>query len=595
MRIVRRGAVTVEYRQRTTRGQIRPGFGVHGDTSSVVDVDVGEDAGPALLPMSGLTLDRARKFNTVTAIPRYPEWETTVTNVVLTLATMVPALVGGITGFTPLIVLGTICDFGVPIYALITGRDLAGTEASTEQILLMGVLAMIGAAFDFGLVFLGMADNLLKMLIPAASRTAVHAALDPPLAQHLLRNTSPMLAAAITEIGEQDARRLIAALETAASGAPDAFRVVGGALDDVLAPLLAKIPSIGGIPGPLYREAMAVVHIADAPAYPALTTAEQVALTARYVAAVAAGDPGLLKLAQTSSELAGQYTELIRDAVVSRVFNAALDGFRTSSMDMPALGEALGAGYEAYRSAKAVRGETARNVVDWAFRQQTNSRYHAMLVAELGADFKDLLKPLVQRLRYAVDEKAATLYGNLAGDVDAYEVLRDLLTDRGVGALLQVDHILEQRFAHYFAGLLELGTTNFNSIVVPYNSIVVEGLKKFGLVSFPYTHVSKTARLRHWIPYRSEGKFTVQEIYNAYRLVYEYELGLGPRPLGGALEVIFNGFWDAVRAEAESALELGLDITDDIRLEDVVFRAGLDTTPLSEQQLLASVMAARSR
>ena len=129
-------------------------------------------------------------------------------------------------------------------------------------------------------------------------------------------------------------------------------------------------------------------------------------------------------------------------------------------------------------------------------------------------------------LRYAVDEKTATLHRQLAGHVDAYKVLRDLLTGPGAGVLLQVDHVLEPRFADHFEGLLELGTTNFTSVVVPSSSTIVEGLKKLGLVSFPYTHVSHTARLRHWIPYRSEGQFTVQEIYDACRLAYEYELGL---------------------------------------------------------------------
>ena len=67
--------------------------------------------------------------------------------------------------------------------------------------------------------------------------------------------------------------------------------------------------------------------------------------------------------------------------------------------------------------------------------------------------------------------------------------------------------------------------------ILRFVAFVVEGFKKSGLVSLPYTHLFKSARLRNWIPYRWEGRLTVREIYNAYRLVYEYEyeLRLVPR------------------------------------------------------------------
>ena len=594
VRVARRGAVTVEYRQRTTRAQVRPGFGVHGDTSSVADVDVGDDSSAEPIPMSGLTLDRARGYRPAEMINRYPDWETTVANLVLTFATTAPVLAGSLAGFTPLIVLGTIYDFGVPLYAMVTGRDLVGTEVGTDQIVLLGVCAMVGAALDYGPEFLKLSKGLLDRLIPATERAAVEAAMNPALARQLLQRTSPMLAEAVGDITEPEAARLVQAMETAAtSRSSAAFRELGDAVTEILLPRLAKAESIGEIPVPRYREVMRLTNVADAPAFLTLTAAQRATVAGRYAEAILRGDPGLLRLAEISPELAKQYDDLVTDAVIGRVFTASLDGFRTATMDNPALGTSLGAGYEAYKAAKLRAGKTPRNVLDWAFQQRPNSRYYPMLVAELGPDFKELLRPVVKAARYAVDQNAADAYTLVLGMVTTYEILRALLTGKNVGHLLQADHILEQRFAKYFEGLLPIGTDNFQTIVVPYNSTVVEGLKKFGHVVFPYTHTQKTALLRRLIPYGTEGTFTVQEIYNAYRLAYLHEFGLAETAqFKEALDTIFTEFWAVVRKEAREA---GAAAAKDIRLADVLRKRGLDTTELTREQLLESVMRAQSR
>lgn len=594
MRVVCHGPVEVTYRQLTTRAKIRPGWGVHGGTFSVVDVDVGGDDSPAPIPPSGLTLDRARRFAAVKAINQYPSWETTVANIVVILATSTPAVVGGVTGFTPLVLLGTLIDFGEPLYAMVTGRDFVGTEVSTDQIVLMGAFALVGAALDYGPEFMTLARSLVDELIPQSERAAVEAALTPQLAHQLLGRTAPMLAEAARGIGREDATRLVQAITSAVtSGAPAAMRELGGQLAAVLAPLLSRVATIDGIPEPLYREAMAFAHVADTEAYLALTDAERVLVAHRFSAAYLAQDPRLLRLHEISSDLAKEYTELVRDAIALRIFNSTLDGFRVTSMNNHALAAALGSGYEAYRAGKQRAGKVARDVLEWAYNQRPNSRYYPMLVAELGANFKELLRPIVQRARYVVDQAAAGIYDSVMDKLDSYEYLRGLLTGKKVGHLFQVDHILEKRFAEYFDALHLIGQVDFDSIVVPYNSIVVEGLKRHGITTFPYVHTFKTSRLRHWVPYGTEGKFTVQEIYDIYRLVYSHELGLGDR-LKDTLNAIFTQFWRAVREEADEAVQEGRDITGDVRLQGVLDQPVLDTTARTQDELRASIIAARA-
>jgi hypothetical protein len=160
--------------------------------------------------------------------------------VLLTLATSAPVLAGSIAGFTPLAVLGTIYDFGVPLYALVTGRDLAGTEVSTGQIVLMGVFALVGAALDYGPEFFKLATSLMDKLIPAAERVAVEAALNPELAANLLRRTSPMLAEAAGAISEPDAGRLVKAMESAVSASAAALRELARVVTEVLVPMVCR-------------------------------------------------------------------------------------------------------------------------------------------------------------------------------------------------------------------------------------------------------------------------------------------------------------------------------------------------------------------
>jgi hypothetical protein len=592
--VVRSGGVSVTYQQATQQFPL-PWVG-YRQRLSQADVVVLEADPGALIPLGGLLPDGARRGPAVarTNLP-VPSLETAFFDLAWFLSAAAP-LAGLVIGAPALAMIGTLYDLCALAYALETDRDFAGNEVSQGQLILMGVFAAAAVAGDLSAPTLTVARRVGAKLFTKAAAVAAPVVRDA-VASYLRRSIGPLLADALTRMPDEDARKLFLAVEEALADLSLArVKALAALLNELLVPLLAGTKYVDNIPVPLYRAAMEVVQVAETESFRLLPAADQITALQRFRRALAAGDPGLLDLGSISRDLASEYHRMIEDQVISHVFNPQLTGFRVPSGGGIISGLELG--YQSYQAGKLLKGAQARNVVEWALKLDSRTRYYALLVAQLGPDFKRVLKPIAARYRILVPDHGAHFYQDVAGLYHSYVELRALVSKAGLGAILQVDHILEQRFGKYYIHLAEYGTDEFLSHVVPTNSTVVENLREvfqrlgLGPLKVTYTHVQKTARLRELIPYGQEGKYTVQEVYNAYRRVYEHEFGLGEEFVRKTLTPIFEELLEATKSEARAA---GRAARTDIRLADALRNPVLDTSSKTPQELLRTVLIARQR
>src|SRR5829696_752118 len=218
------------------------------------------------------------------------------------------------------------------------------------------------------------------------------------------------------------------------------------------------------------------------------------------------------------------------------------------------LAEGIGTGPTVYTAGKLAKGQQAKELLEWAAAQQPNSRYYAMLVAELGPDFyQNVLKPVIDSRRYWVDGAAVTFLRNNLGIVDDYDAGRALVKAAGLGRLIQLDHLVEQRILRYWDELLEQleNAGNFSSAMVPANQFAAASFRKAGMTEFMYVHTVKTALMEKWVPGGNEAKFTVQELFDAYQLVFVHELHFSYDTFLFMVEGDFEFMWQLVRDHAD--------------------------------------------
>lgn len=598
VRVIRQGDISVVYSQVSDQVALPVvGFPERHSRAEVHILDVDPGVG---VPMKGLRPDQARTQAEIEPETLHaPSFESAMFDFA-TYGTTIASLASIPTGIGTLSAIGTVYDLSELMYATATGRDFAGDDVGTGRYLLMGLFGMMSVVGDLSQDTAKVARGVEGRLFTGTNLVSTSGTFWPALSPYLRRHLSPLLVDAIKRLPDSDASRLLRGIEDSVIDVSRAkVKSLAGLLNDLVRPLIEATPYVDNIPAPLFAHAMKSVDLADTATFELLDGAERLEALANFRRAQAADDPGLLQLNRISPVLSAEYSARILDNVVSRVFTPDLTGFRRAAWGPVTSG--LNLGYQTYETGKLLDGILDyRNVLEWALvqAQRGNSRYVPPLVAELGPDIERLLGPLVKADRYKVTATTARYFQSVNGIFGSYKPLRDGAAGLGIGHVLNADHLLEVRFLHTFEGLEGYGQGEFLSLMVPYNNVCVENLRvafaALGLPppKVPYTHVLKTSRMQALVPKEIQGKFTVQEIFDAYRLLYVHEFGFGDDLFQGALEHIFLDLFELTKTEARQA---GAAARTDVRLAHALNTRALDTTRRTEAELMRSVNRAHNR
>lgn len=407
-----------------------------------------------------------------------------------------------ILGAVPII--GSVIDLAHLIYAGSTGETFWGEQIGGERLFAMGVFALLGVVFD--------ADEGLQILKKISDRLAPGAdlvKLNPGLAAWLQIPTrvtaNPYLLAAIESLGPGRLRPMLDELDGFTAG-----RRTVGELTDTLAkvvlPAYDEAVSLSLAPNGVFREAFDTIHPAELDGFADLGLRKR----ADILDAFELHRVGARPIEDVLGELEGALWKPLGEALdewrVWRVFDFGFDGLTRRLLNQ---------GFFAYITRKAGQ----KNAVQWAIAQRTG-RYADELVKILGADYRNLLKRVAPEKWLNVDDAARAHFAATGNRPNFYRDLVD--ANESYGHLFEADHLLEKRFiegAKVEFDDFALDVSDFQAILVPKNPAVAAQLP----FSY-YNHQAKTQALRRLIPNGMESTFTLQEIYDAYLLVYIYEL-----------------------------------------------------------------------
>lgn len=598
LRIAHRGAIEVDVQQRSTRIPIHPVLGVVEQMrSSQIDVSIAEDRSRGPLPATGVDVGAARGFRQVKATPLYTDLENLSVNLPVQLTVLALSLAPGSAGA----VLGVallIYELGNLAAAAAFGQDLLGNPVREDQLPTMAAFAIV-SVFATGFQIAGavraadtaMNSRLVKVAETLAPDVKASEAVETA-ASLLDRFCSPLVRDALRRMDPKAAQRVLTELEAVVAKAdPAAIKRLSAVLNAEVIPLLVNLPRTSGIPTLLYVEAMEAVHVADTAVYAALTPTQQRAAAVAFARARGAADPALLRLADISLELEAEYNDLVRDVIVQKVLGPTMEGFRLPLLQPAILAEGIGTGHTTYTAGKLRLGRRSAELLEWLAAQQSNSRYHSLAQAELGPDFyRNILKPILDSRRYAVDRAAAKFLADHMDTVDDYRSGRELVSVAGLGRLIQLDHLFEQRFLRYMDEVLHLqeDAHTFAAEMVPANRFAAANFRAAGVHGFAYVHTVKTELMRKWVPYGTEGLFTLQELFDTCRLVFVHELKFTDDTFLSMFQADFEFVWQTVRTHADELVAAGEPLEHPRLVE--AWNHALDLRPKTRDQLVLSAL-----
>jgi hypothetical protein len=414
-------------------------------------------------------------------------------------------------GFVP--VVGTVMDLAQLAYMAGYGETFWGEDASSEEIFKHGVFSLLGVAVDAR-----DAVRLFKLageLYPGAKLASLNPGLDEAYAWTVGRVADPVLLDTMAKLPSEARGKLFGALESFASKG-DAAGVVKTFDEVVTAPYRLALDN-DIVPEVVHARAFEAIHPASLSSFDGLATSEQDAILDLFVAYRAGTRTVSSVLDGLAPALRLEYDELFDLWRASLVFDANFQGFTVWLLQ------------EGYRRYLA-RGGT-RNAVQWAAAQQTG-RYIDLLTQLLGRSYGRLLEKVAAEQYWEVSQTARLLFEQLANQPMRYRSLRGKLPT-GLGSWLQVDHVFEKRFMKrpQFAEFEIPNPDDFTSLLVARNPAVASQLASHAY----YVHSVKTELLRRLIPHHLENGYRLQQIVDAYHIVFRHQLGLSRDVFEGLL------------------------------------------------------------
>jgi hypothetical protein len=405
-------------------------------------------------------------------------------------------------GFVP--VVGTVMDVAQLAYMAGYGETFWGEDVAPEEVFTHGVFSLLGVVADAG-----DAVRLFKLageLYPGAKLASLNPRLNEAYAWTVGRVADPVLLDTMANLPSEARGKLFGAMETFV-GKGDAPGVVKAFDEVVTAPYRLALDN-DVVPEVVHARAFEAIHPAGLSSFDGLGTSEQDAILNLFVAYRAGKRTVTRVLDGLTPAMRQEYDELFDLWRASLVFDANFQGFTVRLLQ------------EGYRKYLA-RGGT-KNAVQWAAAQQTG-RYADLLTQLLGKSYGRLLEKVAAEQYWEVSSAARSLFEQFANLPMRYRSLRDKVPS-GIGSWVQVDHVFEKRFMKrpQFTEFEIPNTDDFTSLLVAINPAVARQLAPYAY----YVHSVKTELLRRLIPHHLENDYSLQEIFDAYHVVFRHQLGL---------------------------------------------------------------------
>ena len=97
----------------------------------------------------------------------------------------------------------------------------------------------------------------------------------------------------------------------------------------------------------------------------------------------------------------------------------------------------------------------------------------------------------------------------------------------------------------------------FCAAMVLANRFAAANFRAAGVHGFAYVHTVKTELMRKWVPYGTEGLFTLQELFDTCRLVFVHELKFTDDTFLSMFQADFEFVWQTMRDHADELVAAG--------------------------------------
>jgi hypothetical protein len=405
-----------------------------------------------------------------------------------------------VVGFIP--VVGSVMDVAQLTYMAAYGETFWGDDVEPGDLFANGVFALVGVVLD--------ADDFVKLarlggnLYPGA-KLALTSGLDEGFAAAVTHAADPVLLDTMKNLPTADKGKLLGALEEVAETG-DAVGVVK-AFDEIVTTAYRVALDDDVVPEIVHARAFEVISPVDLPSFTGLDPSAQTAVLDLFVSYRQGVKGALSVVDELAPTLQREYGELFDLWRATGVFDVTFTGFTIPRLQ------------EGFRKYLARGGR--KNAVEWAIAQRSG-QYVDLLKQRLGGGFKDLLRQVAEQQYWEVPAAAKLVFEKYANRVQAYWWLRARVPT-GMGKWLQVDHILERRFMKRPQfGDYELAdlTDDFQSLLVARNPAVARQVAAHSY----YVHSVKTELLRRLIPHHLENNYSLQNILDAYVVVFVHQL-----------------------------------------------------------------------
>lgn len=475
---------------------------------SHVDVEVAWEGDQARMPDTGWVVADARGFRTIEPFAMRTASQTFALDLLVSAVEMVP-------------IVGSFVEIGGLLYAAATGRTWLGEQVTNSDLALMGIFAIAGLVPGVSSTVLKRLQDVGGAVLPGIPLVSLNPGILVELRVFLSANGPRLLREFASRTPKETVEEIVAAMEMAlkTGGKSQLAAQIG----DLLLRILPATHMIDDVPAAHFVDAMSRLPIEEARGFDAL--ADDVATEIRNVfkAAIGAGDPLQLRRQLESAGLGKlweTYYDDVTDHLVFRLFTPDFSAIREPQLAGEMVYQSLFSGFADYAARKAREGKAARQALEWIASVADGSLPAKLMEAELGPSWRTLLKPYVDRRRFAVSAELAKKFKKFASAVGGYGDLREEISGLGFGMLFQVDHILEQRFIKAMPETFQAHADDFLAFLVPWNPAVASQLEPLGVREFLYVHTEKTALMRRLIPYGQEHLLTTQEYFYAYQYVY---------------------------------------------------------------------------
>jgi hypothetical protein len=415
-------------------------------------------------------------------------------------------------------VVGSVVGLAHVGYMAATGHTLWGDEVSQSGVVAQGIFALLGCIGDTREA----AEILAKVserLYPGVKLVSLNPGPDARFVAQVAEATNGYVLEALERLkvsGEH--MTLLHTLDETTAGLKP-LSELGRLVEDTLWTTTSEVLSSGELPERMVTESLEWVHPANLDSFDALPLPRQHAIIDAYESVRSGVQRSSYLFDRMEPELAGALLGRMDEWRVGRVMNVFRTGFRPRRI--------------AASFARYVSGRGPYNAVQWA-ASRIRGRDAAELELLLGKDFRSLVRQMDPEQLWNVSAEALAKWRTLPRGVDFYVDLTR--KNRGTGLLFQSDHGLEYRFFRRTPGLseeLRISHADVRAVLVPANPAVAAQLPAADVL---YAHSVKTAMLARLIPFGTESVFTLQEVLDAYTLVYVHWLNV-PLPVYQGLVV----------------------------------------------------------